>query len=130
MDINDAFPSKYIKCADLKGHLVSVVIESVSIEEVGSKDKPEQKPVMFFVGKEKGMTMNKTNAMVIADMFGPETNGWMGKTITLRPDKTQFKGDIVDCIRIQVATQAAPPVAAQAAAPATASPNFDDDIPF
>ena len=57
MDTRKFFPSKYIKCADLNGKIVPVVVRSVSMQEVGTKEDPQMKPVIYFQGKEKGLVL-------------------------------------------------------------------------
>lgn len=97
MNINEQFPSKYLKASDLKGAKVRVTISRVEAEEVGDG----KKPVAYFVGKDKGLVLNKTNAMIIASQFGPETAGWEGGEIFVYPGKTQFNGQMVDCLKVE-----------------------------
>lgn len=98
MNVNNVFPSNYLKAADLQGRTVKVKIERIEMEDMGN----ERKPVITFAGKQKGLALNKTNAQIIASAYSPETDGWIGKDIELRPDKTQFNGQLVDCIRVQI----------------------------
>jgi hypothetical protein len=98
MNINDAFPSKYLKATDLRGQAVKVQITHVTQEIVGG----ESKPVMYFAGKEKGCVLNKINSGVIASRFGDETDEWGGAELELYPDKTGYEGRIVDCIRVRL----------------------------
>ena len=98
MDINTAFPGKFIKASDLSGQPKVITIQSVSIEEVG---KGEMKPVLRWTGSEQGFVLNKTNSMMIASFLGNETGSWVGKEIELYPTKTQMGADIVDCIRVR-----------------------------
>lgn len=98
MNVNDVFPSNYLKAADLQGRTIKVTIDSVQVEEIGK----DRKPVLSFAGKKKGLVLNKSNAQIIASVYSPETNGWIGREIELRPDKTQFNGQMVDCIRVQI----------------------------
>jgi len=102
MNINETFPSKYLKSHDLKGQAVPVTIEGVSVEELGEGDEKTTKPVLYFQGKEKGLALNKTNAKMIAESYGDETDDWAGKPLEVYPDKTPFRGEIVDCIRVRV----------------------------
>ena len=44
---------------------------------------------------------NRTNARTIAELYGPETNDWRGRHITLFPTTTDFRGASVDCIRVR-----------------------------
>ena len=106
MNINDLFPSKYVKAADLKGQEVPVTIMMVQIEEV-EQGKPHL-PVAYFNGMTKGLVLNKTNATTIAATYGEETDYWAGKSIVLYPDMTNLKGEMVPCIRVKVNPGLAP----------------------
>lgn len=108
MNINDSFPSNYIKHSDLQGGIVKVTMSHVTIEELGSGDDKNTKPILFFEGRSKGLALNKTNSHVIADAYGTETDGWAGQVLELYPDKTQYKGDVVDCIRVRKPLEHAP----------------------
>ena len=112
MNINEAFPSKYLKAADIKGHPpVPVQISHVTMEKM---PEGEERPVLWFIGKEKGVVLNKTNANMIAHAYGPETAGWGNKTIYLRCEAVPFGGNIVDSIRVGInAVGAMPEVGGQ-----------------
>lgn len=97
-NINDLYPSKFLKHSDLRGRTVKLKIARFDVEKIGD----DTKPVIYFDGKEKGLVLNKTNAQVVASRYSPETSGWIGKEIELRPDKTQYAGQLVDCIRVQL----------------------------
>ena len=97
MKINDAFPSSYLKAADLNGKAVRVTIESVSVEKLGD----DQKPILHFVGKEKALVLNKTNSNRIIEAVGSdETDDWEGWSIALYACKVDFQGKRVDAIRV------------------------------
>lgn len=135
MNINQMF-GDFLKAADIKGQRVMVTMESISIKKIG--DDGEEKPVLRFIGKDKGLVLNKTNAGMIAHFYGPETDDWMGRQIGLHVEPVSFQGRIVDAIRVAVPqtanTQAAQPATTQpvAAQPAGEDFNFDegDQIPF
>lgn len=125
MNINEAFPSNYIKAADLQGGSPTVTISHVTSEEIGD----DRKLVLYFQGKEKGMVLNKTNANNVASIYGPETDDWQGKRVTLAVAWVDFQGRSVEAIRIRppaVGSKAAQ--AAPAQAPVHA--DMDDTIPF
>lgn len=103
MNINDVFPSKYLKASDLQGKAVKVVIDRVVVEKMGE----DNKPVVYFKGKEKGMALNKTNAQMIAAHYSPETAGWAGKEIKLYAGKVNFNGQMVDSLKVEVVPQVA-----------------------
>ena len=97
MKMSDAFPSAFLKAADLKGRAVRVTIAGVSVEKIGD----DTKPIVHFVGKEKGLVLNKTNSNRIVEATGSdETDDWDGWSVTLYPCKVDFQGKRVDAIRV------------------------------
>lgn len=124
MNIDAAFPSKYIKSSDLPedGVAVPFTITSVETEEIG-KDK-QIKPVIYFKGHDKGMVANKTNCNTIAKALGSrDTDDWVGKTILLYSTEVQFGDEMVESIRVKLK--------AGKAAPAAKNQEPDDNsIPF
>lgn len=144
-NINDAFPSKYIKASDLRGGQPTVTIDHVAFEQVGRER--ESKPVVYFRGKEKGLVLNKTNANKITSLLGTaETEAWEGRQIRLYGTEVEFGGETVEGIRVKAAAppppnggsrQAAPPSARREpeAPPPTddaypADTSKDEDCPF
>lgn len=136
MKIGSAFPSNFIKCEDLQGRPVQVKMNYVKFEDIGG----DNKPVLYFIGKEKGMVLNKTNANMIAELYGDETDGWSNQTVELYPTKTDFQGKRVDAIRVRepangaAQTRAAPRHDERTPPPAPTHRNMeeelDDSIPF
>lgn len=100
MDINNVYTSNsnYLKADDLRGRRVDVVISSAEVEKIGGDS---EKIVLSFEGKEKKLVLNITNARMIASLLeSTDTKDWIGREITLRPDKTTYQGDLVDCLRV------------------------------
>lgn len=146
MKTSEAFPSNYLKAADLNGRSVRVVIDSVSMDKIGD----DRKPIVSFVGKDKSLVLNKTNANRIAEhSSSDEMDDWAGWTVTLYACKVDYQGKRVDAIRVddRPGTAYAPKAHTRAAAqraeapiddtnwgaPGTfkAPPDItDDDIPF
>ena len=129
MRISAAFPSNYIKAADLQGRNVKVKIDRIEMEEVGG----EPKPILYFLDKDKGMVLNKTNASNIAAAFGDDTDEWQGAEVILFEAMVDFQGKTVAAIRVRVPPRA--PVRQRAPVedePQRSSvPNDpDDEIPF
>lgn len=129
-NINDSFPSQYLKASDLKGQQPIVTIDRVAFEPVGQKR--EMKPIVYFTGKDKGMVLNKTNAKNIAGLTGSfETDEWVGMRIRLYSANVEFQGETVESIRVK----AAPANGTGAVTPPPPPPPVheditDDDIPF
>src|SRR5687768_16485282 len=104
MRIGQAYPSKYLKASDIPdGQFVPVTIDRVECEDVSGGDgEGETKPVIYFAGKTKGMVLNKTNANVIAGVYGDETDDWTGKKILLYQTEVEFGGKMVPALRVKV----------------------------
>lgn len=148
MNINKSFPSAYIKASDLNGRAVTVTIRDVKVEQIG-RDRDE-KPVLYFEGKQKGLVLNKTNARKIATLLGSmDTDDWAGYKIAIFPSETEFSGETVECIRVKAAEPPRasrpteeefdsdqmpqpPPAAARPSARHTSAPSTidDSDVPF
>lgn len=123
MRVSEAFPSTYLKAADLQGRTAVVMIDHCDIEDVGSGDR---KPVLYFQGKEKGLVLNKTNANNIALLYGDDMEEWSGRQIELFEAMVDFQGKTVPAIRVR------PPRRNAAPKPPPAAPaqDLDDEIPF
>lgn len=105
-NIDDAFPSKYLKAADLPEEgTVTFTIDKIEIEEVGREK--EQKPVIYFEEDHRGLVANKTNCNTIAKVTGSRTFGdWIGKTINLYRAEVDFQGEMVESIRVSLKVRA------------------------
>jgi hypothetical protein len=132
MNINDAFPSRFLKASDLDGRNVTVTIQSAKLEAIANQER--KKLVLSFVGKDKQFICNKTNADTIAEMYGKEIDPWAGKRITLCTRQVEYQGSMMPALRVLLqkpeAHKTAPPPAppTQTAPPPAEDP--DDDIPF
>jgi hypothetical protein len=134
MNFKKLFPSKYLKAVDLDGD-TPVTIDFLRVEVVGQGNDADEKPVLYFRGKEQGLVMNVTNANAIAAIAGEDTDGWGGTEIVLYPTMVQFGSKMVDAIRIKPAARPQPQQPVAAAAPAdgiTVPPEAADDgsVPF
>lgn len=130
-DINDVFPSKHLKAADLKGQTVRVTIDRYEFEMLGQGAQAQRKPVLYFRGKDKGLVLNKTNANNIALMHGPELDDWAGCDIEMFPTMTDFQGKSVEAIRCKpVRAVTSTPQKRQQAVVDDRNPPPSDDIPF
>lgn len=104
MNINEAFPTKYLKSSDIDGlptKEATVLISSVMIEDVGTQQAPEHKPIVHFQGADKGMVLNKTNALAMEMAFGPETDRWIGQKVVVFTQPVMFQGKQVQGLRLR-----------------------------
>jgi hypothetical protein len=132
MNVNAIFPSNYLKASDLQGKQPRVTIERVELETLGQGKDAQQRPVIYFAGKDKGLVANKTNMSAVAAVFGDETDDWGGAEIILFETMVDYQGKVTPAIRVKV-----PPVAPRKPAPRPpvqeeGPPAIDDEesIPF
>jgi hypothetical protein len=97
MRTSEVFPSKYLKATDLQGRNVLAVMNFVQVEKLGDDDRP----VLYFQGKEKGLVLNRTNADAIAKLYGDEMNNWRGQEIVMFEAMVSFRKETVPAIRVR-----------------------------
>lgn len=84
VDLATAYSSKYLKHQDVGMAEYTVVIRDCMIEDVGTDQKPEQKPVLYFEQADKGLVLNRTNADELHALFGSyDTDIMKGQQIIL-----------------------------------------------
>ena len=130
MNIKNLFPSAYLRASDVETpRLVTIQ----ALERDRKMNSGELKHVLSFVECDQELVLNKTNCNSIAQMYGDETDNWIGKQIVLIQSTTDMQGQTKDCIRIRAPKQkpAVAPVKPAPAKPAPAQPDDNqDDVPF
>jgi len=97
---NQAFPSKYLKSADVKERPHIAVISHLTRETVGKGEDAEEKYVLHFEGDAKPMVLNRTNWETLEDAFGG-SDDWPAHKVKIRCVRTQFQGKSTDGIRLE-----------------------------
>ena len=83
------------------GEEKTVTIKDVKREAVQNERGSEDCTVAYFVENLKPLILNKTNAGMIAKVWGtPFIEDWPGKKITLKVKKVSAFGDTVDAVRV------------------------------
>jgi len=95
VNVNNVFPTKYVKAQDVNGQ-IQVVIAKAVMEQLGD----EHKLVVYFEGHTKGMVLNKTNANNLSNLYGPESDGWIGKPMMLVSTFVDFQGQSTPALRL------------------------------
>jgi hypothetical protein len=119
MQLDKAFPSKYLKAEDLGNTRPVVTIASVTMQSIGIGADAQDRLVLTFNERSfKPLILNKINSETIAEITGSrDTDDWPGHRIQLFVMKVEFSGKRVPGIRVM-----APP----ATAPAVPAPDADD----
>lgn len=122
MNLDDMYPSKWLRAADLGSKTHRVTIDSIEMEHF---QDGTSKPAMQFKGKSKGMVLNKTNATAIAGAYGKDAATWVGKDIEIFSMKVQGPSGLVDGIRVRV-----PEGGNTEPAQGAVTGDLNDEIPF
>lgn len=112
MKVSEVFTSRFVGAPDLHGRPVRATIADCVLEDL----EDESKPCLLFVGAGKGLLLNRTNALVLVEAFGDETDAWRGRVVEIYPTKVPFRGKLVDAVRLRIPADASP-------APAPAIPD-------
>ncbi len=99
--------SKYLKAEHLKdGVEVEMTIDRIVFEPIKRDDGTEQqKLVLYFRGRERGLVLNNTNIDVLIGCYGDDQEAMVGQTIVLFRTTTQFKSQVVPCLRLRAPTR-------------------------
>lgn len=96
---SEMYGGTFLTAADLPaGREISLMVDHVQPEKL----EDAVKLVVYFVGKTKGLVLNKTNGSVLASAYGDETDVWTGKTVVLFRTQTMFGGKMVDALRLRI----------------------------
>ena len=96
MDYKEIYRSKFMKADDLNGRSATYTVNGCTAEDVGD----DTKLVLAFSEIDRPLVLNTTNATTMAELHGPETDGWEGEKVKLVPATTQYQGKLVKCTRI------------------------------
>ncbi len=133
MNINDIYSStsKFLKAADLykdgRATKPALEIEAAEVQENTYQGETKKQVVLSFVGTDKVLGLNVTNARRISQLISPDITEWQGYRIRLYVDQTEMDGKTVDCIRI---FPDLPEQTAEHAKAAVAVTTDDSDVPF
>ena len=105
---DDAHPGRFLKSVHLGGKELTLTITKVWVEHMGMKvDKktgiktPDLKNMLAFKEDERHYSLQKTNEIVLAEMFDITNPALLvGKRVTFKPDTDKFGNDTVGAIRI------------------------------
>lgn len=109
--------SKDLKAAEFIGKNIKVRIASVTIQHFDATEQQaaQDKPRLSFVGKEKGLILNKPNTQALVKAYGADSEAWVGHEVGLTvkdySDKGFGHGWIVTPLDVK-------------------GPDFNDEIPF
>jgi hypothetical protein len=99
---DDLFPERWLHAEDLQGKAVTLKITRAYREKLrlpgGKVDEPG---ILSFAKTEREYVLNKTNTMVLRDLFGRRSRDWVGHSITVEA-VTYTTNDGTEDLRIQI----------------------------
>jgi hypothetical protein len=100
MNVNEMFPSKYMKGSDLKGPTTVTILE-VKPERIYKPGEGQITGYILFCEKaSKGIVLTKPLAMSIAAALGEQdTDNWHGRQVVLYPQPMTVAGRNLVAIR-------------------------------
>ena len=104
MNWENMFPGKYIRSTEFNGKDVTLTITAVVLEDLpDDKGGNKKRGIVSFKETPKALVINRTNATSIKNMFGPETDKWAGRRITLfaAPFTDPFTGELGTAVRVR-----------------------------
>ncbi|MDP1561167.1 MAG: hypothetical protein Q8M16_07200 [Pirellulaceae bacterium] len=100
--------SPYLRWFDLQGRPALVEIKIIRQEEICVSGGAKKRcPILTFkqlqgrIETIKPLIINKTNLESIAAIHGPKPSQWVGKSIVIFEDWTEFRKERVKCIRVR-----------------------------
>lgn len=96
VDFDQLYPGRFLKAGELLGKKVSLTMTAIDLTELETEGGKKIKATVSFSETEKQLVLCKTNGICIKAMFGKAVQQWVGKRITIFPDKWNEE----PCIRI------------------------------
>lgn len=109
-DINEIYKSNSdnIKAEDIGNNMWTMTIKSADVKSFDNG--AERKIVLTFQEWDKQLPLNVTNARAIADMYGHNSNDWIGRQIMLFSMPVKFQDRMVNAVRIRAPAQQSGPM--------------------
>lgn len=85
-NVNEIYASKWLKAEDLQNRTITVTISGAHVEDVTqASGEKEKRIVVGFVGKNKRLICNKTQALALAKIGGDDSERWTNIQVMLAP---------------------------------------------
>lgn len=101
MKVGEVYGGSTLKSEDLDGD-TTVTMTEVKVSKFKKDGGGDEEKIVICLKDQKDFVCNKTNAKTIAKLHGDETDGWIGKQITLYATEVEFQGDTVMAIRVRL----------------------------
>lgn len=122
--VKDMIQSKFLRKEDFDEDQVCT-IKDCRLEDVGKENDQEQRWVLYFKERDKGMVLNVTTIRVLEAAYGGDSDHWTGNKVMVYVDpNVSFGGKVVGGLRLRTPKKQA------VQKPTPKEEEFSDDIPF
>lgn len=105
VDVNEIYKSssENIKAEDIGNNMWTLTIQSAEVKSFDNG--AERKIVLTFHEWDKSLPLNVTNARAISDLYGHNSNDWIGRQVMLFSMPVKFQDKMVNAVRIRAPMQ-------------------------
>lgn len=109
------FPGRFIKAGEMGDKPATLTIATVYLDHLEGEDGREKpQAVVSFSETKREWALNKTNAQCLVAMWGPQSDDWLGKRVTLVAERDPSGlSDSGVCLRVKGSPDIAKPIKAQ-----------------
>lgn len=97
------FPGRFVKAGEMNGKQATLTITKVYLDGLETESgATEQRAIVSFKETSRELVLNKTNAQCLLAMWGPDSGDWLGKRVTIYPERDPSGlSDSGLCIRVK-----------------------------
>lgn len=112
MHYRSLVPGEYLAAVELEGKEPTLTIASIKKVQLEQEDgKVKERGVIMFTETTRGLVVNRTNVELLAAMFGPSVEAWIGKRVTLKAEAVRLGPASTVGIRVKGSPELKGPVA-------------------
>jgi hypothetical protein len=116
--VDDIYPSRFLRGADIPGTGWLVTITDVALEELDDfNGGKRQKIVLALAELDKEIALNRTQSRDLQDFYGPDASQWKGQKVAISPEKLKNSQITIRFTRGQPQAPKPKPAAAMPAPP-------------
>lgn len=99
-DIGEVYQgsSEFLRAEDIGTNFWTATISNVDMKNF---DDGSRKLFILFNELDKGLVLNKTNADTVGELYGRNTDNWLGKQVMLFTMPVDYQGKKVQAIRLR-----------------------------
>lgn len=99
-NVNDVYQSNsdFLKADDIGQNFWTATVATVEMKEF---DNGERKLAVTFQELDKSLLLNMTNARTVSDLYGGDTDHWVGRQLMLFTAPVDYQGKKVQAIRVR-----------------------------